>query len=223
MNRRNVISMAALAVLSLAGCGGGAGGGPGGGGPGALLKSDKPYPEVAYIATYEFAFPDLPKSKQIWYSDGAGKMRMDISQQPTGAIVSIVDYPGKKQIVLMESQKIAMETPLDDTTAKQMHVNAVTAKENGYTELGAKNVNGHNCHGWKVPAKKPGSGDSSVWVDDGTGLLVESVVPMPNGEGKLSLVDLKMEKPDASKFVVPAGYTKQTMPAMPNTATPPTP
>lgn len=222
MKRRTIISMAALAVVALAGCGGGAGGGPGGGGPGALMKSDKPYPEVAYIATYEFDFPDSPKSKQIWYSDGAGKMRMDM-QQPTGTIVSIVDYPAKKTIVLMEAQKMAMEAPFDDAAAKQMHVNATTAKENGYTDLGAKNVNGHNCHGWKVPAKKPATGDSSVWVDDGTGLLVESVVTMPNGEGKLSLLDLKMDKPDADKFVVPAGYTKQTMPAMPTGTAPATP
>lgn len=218
MQRNNLVA-ALLSMVALAGCAGGSGGGPGaggGGGGGLGVVNDKPYPTKPFIATYEFVMPSMPTSTQKWYTDGKGKMRIEMDQPGTGKVVTIMDYVNKKGVSILEAQKMAINIPMGDTENKSGYVNSYTAKQKGFQDLGKKNVKGHDCQGWKVPAAQ-GGGESTTWVDEGNGLLVETVMPMPTGESRMTLTDVKMEEPASSVFEVPAGYTVQNIPTQTTT------
>lgn len=169
--------------------------------PQMTLQSDKPYPTAAYIAKYNYQAPGGAVMQQTWYSDGKGKLRLEVNNAP-GSGATVIDYPNKSAFAILDQQKLVMKLPFDSSPTS-LYVNSYTAKEQGLQELGAKNISGHQCHGWKLPENR---GGGNMWVEDGTGMLVESAQSLPNGEGRLTLIDSQMQDPSSTLFVAPANY-----------------
>lgn len=178
------------------------------GGPAAIegnTDSNKPYPTVAYVATYDLSFPGGARMQQTWYSDGDGKLRLEMQGRGAPPTVTILDIKRNTGFLLMLDQKHAMKMPMNASPA-QTYINEYTAKERGLESLGAKQIRGHACHGWKSVDKGM---ISESWVEDGSGILVESKTALPGGDSLMQLSKIEKTRPDASLFEIPPGFSMQ--------------
>jgi hypothetical protein len=67
----------------------------------------------------------------------------------------------------------------------------------GGEALGSKNINGHNCHGWRAAG-------TEIWFDDDYGCEVLVTV----GGLTTTLTQFSAQPPDPSVFQPPPGYTQ---------------
>lgn len=93
-----------------------------------------------------------------------------------------------------------------NTSPAKSYINEYTAKKRGLESLGAKSIRGHACHGWK------GTDNgmiSETWVEDGSGVLVESKTEMGGGHSLMALTEIEKNQPDPGLFEVPSDYSIQ--------------
>ncbi len=135
--------------------------------------------------------------KQIWLSDGSGKIRLTNEGSPND---TYVDFVGATSTTLLPEKKLAVESAL-----KSPWISHGTEEETGASDLGARTIDGHNCHGWKVKTDKA---ESEYWLaeDNGTYVEITSVLPDKN-KVTLHLAECKEDKSAPAEFQIPPGYT----------------
>jgi hypothetical protein len=163
-------------------------------------------PKVAFDATYTSTGPAGPSTVRM-ISDGKGHMRTESSANGQ-KFVSIMDYPGKQTITLMEAQKMAMKMPLK-TTGQDVHDNE-TAKKMNAKSLGKKVVNGHPSSGWKYQVD--GGATVEVWTGDDINYMTKQETITPQGKMTMDLKSWSSAAPGPDAFKIPPGYKMMAMP-----------
>jgi hypothetical protein len=153
----------------------------------------------AYQATYS-APGNFAYQTEHFVSDGRGHVRLDISgTQPAATVVTVLDL-GTNEITMwtLEDNKFVRRqgSPMDPIVMRVGLMNVSNKERDADGEsLGAKNIYGHNCHGWR----KSGT---TIWFDDDYGCPVETSA----GGVSSSLSAFSTQAPDPSVFSPPAGY-----------------
>lgn len=122
------------------------------------------YPK-AFESTYESTMEGYGTQQIHYMSDGKGHER-DETTDPKGAVsVTLLDYPQHTIISTMEmnGKKRFMKSPLPD------YEGAASYKQ-GAKELGAKEIDGHPCHGYEITY--PNGQVNQIWSDDKTDCAV---------------------------------------------------
>jgi hypothetical protein len=162
-------------------------------------------PKMVFDATYTTTGPTGSSTVRM-ISDGKGHMRTE-SSAGGQKFVSIMDYPAKEAITLIEATHMAMKSKLK-AAGPDVH-DADTAKKAGAKPLGAKVVNGHPSHGWETTTA---SGKSETWTGDDIHYLVKSETTTPQGKMTMELKSFSNAAPSADAFKVPAGYKEMVIP-----------
>jgi hypothetical protein len=155
------------------------------------------YPTQVYDATYEMVSP-LGKSPMRQVSDGKGHY---LVQSSAGGreCKTMIDYLNKETVTLLVKEKMAIKGKLADG-----YVNVEDkVKQSGGKSLGAKNVNGHPCHGFEYVSQGT---KEQVWLGDDCKIPVQSTTDSKGGKIVMDLKSVSLTPPSADTFKVPAGY-----------------
>jgi hypothetical protein len=160
------------------------------------FRSGKPYQ-----ATYTLA-----RGEERIYWDGSGRVRLDIGAggNVMPRMINIADLDKHESTAWAEgtnATKFYTRGPSRRSDPLLMMVYP-TVKPSPADSLGAKNVDGHNCHGWKGGL----NGESQIWLDDDCGCMVE----LTQGGNTMKLTSFSAQAPSASVFQPPADYTQAT-------------
>jgi hypothetical protein len=117
--------------------------------------------------------------------------------------VTLMDYPKKESIVLLESQKMAMKNKL-----LAYEGNAQGGKSKG-KDLGKKVINGHPCHGQLF---EQGNTKTEVWTGDEVNTVVQSITTTSQGKTVTDLKSYSANPPVMPPFTIPSDY--KVMPTM---------
>jgi len=124
---------------------------------------------------------------------------------------AVIDWGEGKILTLVPRQKLAIKGMLkDDNTKSQQrnwiaHLKEIVGSKNA-DQIGTKTFEGHTCNGWRVINKL---GNTTVWADVKTDLLVRVEMTMKSGDVKTVMSDFRFDLPlDESLFSleVPEGY-----------------
>jgi hypothetical protein len=154
--------------------------------------ASKPY-QATYSSPGNFAYQTM----RI-YRDGAGHVRMDISGQgPT--VVNILDQNKNETTMWTEGVTSYVRRTAQPMDPLVMRVNMESMPKDSKTAdaLGAKDVSGHKCHGWRASG-------TEIWFDDDYGCPVIAT----SGGQTTTLTQFTPQAPDSSVFQPPAGYTE---------------
>lgn len=162
-------------------------------------------PKVAFDATYTSAGPAGASTVRM-ISDGKGHMRTETSTNGQ-KMVSIMDYPGKQVVTLIEAQKMAMKSPLK-TSGADVH-DADTAKKMKAKSLGTKVVNGHPSHGWQYTHE---GATVEVWTGDDINYMTKQETTTPQGKFTMDLKSYSATAPSPDVFKIPSGYKMMALP-----------
>ena len=158
----------------------------------------------AYDAVYELSSP-AGKGSMHQMSDGKGHLRTE-TVQGGQKIVSILDFPGKVAITLIDAQKMIMKQPM---TPAQADTADLDKQKKTSKEIGSKVIDSHPCHGYE---SKTGSIVSQIWIGDDIQNLVRSESSTPQGKSSMTLKSYSKNAPAADLLAVPAGYKELKMP-----------
>lgn len=161
-------------------------------------------PKVVFDATYTSISPAGTSTVRM-ISDGKGHMRTETSTNGQ-KFISIMDYPKKESVTLMEAQKMAMKMTLKAST--DVH-DETSAKQANAKSLGNKVVNGHPSHGWQYTTA---GGTTETWTGDDIKYLVKSETKTPQGKVTMDLKSFSNKLPSGDLFSIPAGYKIMAMP-----------
>ncbi|HEY9772847.1 MAG TPA: hypothetical protein V6C81_03450 [Planktothrix sp.] len=170
------------------------------------------YLKQAFDANYALTSPALGNGSMRIESDGKGHVRTETICPATGKITSVTDYIEKKVSTVMDKQKMIMTAELSDNNVNVF--DEESAKKAGYKGLGAKNIDGHPCHGFEIDSKVPGGKTVSTeeWIGDDTHYLVHSETTTPQGKQITALKKWSNSAPgDITKL--PADYKEMKVPA----------
>lgn len=126
-------------------------------------------------------------------------------------IVSIIEPAGKTQTQIYPKLKSSVTTAIPREQTEMLSDDAKIKK----TELGKESVDGHPCVKNKVvvTSSKGKTQESTVWNAPG---MKDFPIKIQTVEDGVTIVMLfkqvKLEKPDASKFEVPSGYKQYDSP-----------
>lgn len=162
-------------------------------------------PKTSFDATYTTSGTAGGSTLRM-VSDGKGHMRTETSTSGQ-KFITIMDYPAKTAVTLIEAQKMAMKSTLKDSP--DVH-DIESAKKMNAKSLGAKVVAGHPCHGWEYPIQ---GGKCQVWTGDDINYLVKSETTTAQGTTGMDLKSFTKASPGPDQFAVPAGYKMMVMPA----------
>lgn len=146
------------------------------------------------------------KSSLRMVTDGQGRVRNEMSTA-AGKMISILDQPNKVMYSIMESQRMVMKMPYQETGAgitDEQSAKAMNAKS-----LGTKVIDGHPCHGWQTVSK---GATTDSWTGDDIGCVVLSTTKGPGYDSSMKLLKYSANKPSPSDFAVPSGYKVMDMP-----------
>ena len=140
-------------------------------------------------------------SSKVYVADG--KIRMDM---PQGAM--IIRNDEKKSFMIMDSQKMYMEQPIDLSQAPK--VQKYFEGELERTSMGKETVNGHEAEKFKVTYKEKNK-DILVyqWLVDGK---IPAKIEAVDGKWSVDYKNLQIGAQAADLFEPPAGYSKMEMP-----------
>jgi hypothetical protein len=159
----------------------------------------------AFDASYDVQSASGKTSMRM-VTDGQGRSRNEMTT-PTGKVVSIIDAPKKVMYSVMESQKMVMKMPYQESTATI--IDEQSAKAANAKPLGIKVIDGHPCHGWQTVMK---DATTESWIGDDIGCVVVSSTKTPNYTSGMKLLKYSAAKPSPSDFAVPSGYKVMDMP-----------
>ena len=162
----------------------------------AAWAADYPKP---YDSTYEMTMEGYGTQQIHYMSDGKGHER-DESTDPKGAVsVVLLDYPQHTvtSTTVMDGKKRFMKSPLPDYEGNESF-------KKGAKELGAKEIDGHPCHGWEITNKN--GQVNQIWTDDKTDC---AVLTLGLGPGPKITTELKSYVDTAPTFSMelPSDYT----------------
>lgn len=156
--------------------------------PGSLVAK-------AYQATYScpnnFAY-----HTEHFYSDGAGRVRMDISGEGvTPTVIEVLDLNSNETTRWTESENkfFRQQSQSNDPLVIRCRM----GRPENADSLGVRIINGHKCHGWKG-----GLIETEAWFDDDYGCLVL----FSSGNITTTLTSFSDQAPDPSVFQPPQGY-----------------
>lgn len=140
---------------------------------------------------------------------GGDKMRTDITMGRTSKKMVMIYRRDKKELwALNPEKKIYVQMPLDDQKWEQ-EVKGMVKSENTKA-LGEETVNGYRCVKKEVTRKMEVMGmkmttTQTIWVSDKLGMPIRTRTQ----DGTVTeLRNIKMGKPAAKNFNIPAGYKK---------------
>jgi hypothetical protein len=182
---------------------------------------------TGFSATLEFHVTRSSGSEMIMpgkiaFLDGKSRFDMDLSNMQGGQMpaqtaarmkrmgmgrISTLTLPGTKvSYLIYPDMKAYMENPTQNTSA------APTDYKTEVTKLGEETIDSHNCVKNKVVVTGPDgpANESIVWnASDLNQFPVKIQVASGNGADTVLLFkDIKLDKPDATLFDLPADFTK---------------
>jgi hypothetical protein len=154
----------------------------------------------AFVATYS-APRTGTGTQQRQACDGHGKFRLEINIAGQPSIVTIYDTSRQTVIGWSTGSGRYDVHPMSEYEDPTGHSNA---KAN-WKALGPRAIDGHNCHGWLIPAVGAVPGQAAfteAWIDDDFG------VPVITSAGKfyMKLTSIVPTTPSPTEFQPPAGY-----------------
>src|SRR5277367_3379400 len=166
--------------------------------PATTGTTGKPY-QATYSSPGNFAY-----QTSRFYRDPSGLVRMDISGQgPT--IVNIFDPNTNETIGWTDGENKFMRRPSQpmDPLVMRLHAESMPKTAKDAEALGAKVIDGHNCHGWRASG-------TEIWFDDDYGcpVLVNS------GGTTTKLIQFSAQAPDPLLFQTPTGYVQVSTPVL---------
>jgi hypothetical protein len=152
----------------------------------------------AFDASYDVQSASGKTSLRM-VTDGQGRSRQEMIT-PSGKVVSIIDAPNKMMYQVMESQRMVMKMPYQETASitDEQSARAANAKP-----LGVKVIDGHPCHGWQTVQR---DSTTESWIGDDIGCVVVSSTKAANYTSGMKLLKYSAAKPSPSDFVIPSGY-----------------
>ena len=213
-----------------------------GAGPGSrAIVTNAPYSAVETIGrqqTLANGNSISNKSQSNVYRDSAGRIRTEETITPPASsgksaftVVTIFDPVAGYRYVLDSSTMTARESPLPKSrgTATTPPPVRPTPPNVTNTDLGTASVNGESSKGTQVTDTIPAGAIGNAqpiqvvrvtWVSTDLSVPVQIKTTDPrNGTSDMELTSIVHSEPNASLFVVPAGYTVQQRRA-PATGTP---
>ena len=165
----------------------------------APVENAKPYD-----ALYEQTTP-IGKATMRQMCDGKGHMRTETNMNGQKT-VTILDFPNKTAITIMEAQKLFMKTPMSADVQKTAEPNV---QQPNAKSLGSKVVSSHPCHGWET---KSGNIDSLTWIGDDIHNLVRSESTTPQGKTVLDLKSFSSKAPAQDLTAIPPECKEMKVP-----------
>ncbi len=153
----------------------------------------------AFDASYDVQSASGKTSLRM-VTDGQGRSRQEMSTS-SGKVVSIIDAPNKMMYQVMESQRMVMKMPYQDSSVSI--TDEQSAKAANAKPLGVKVIDGHPCHGWQTVQK---NATTESWIGDDIGCVVVSTTKAPDYTSGMKLLKYSATKPSPSDFVIPSGY-----------------
>lgn len=125
----------------------------------------------------------------------------------------IMDTGAKMGYVLLHSQQMYMEMPLDQNNPmlqrmprlKNLSSDPCSVGDQGDAtckKLGTETVNGRTCDKWEVTQKS--GKKETLWIDQKLHFPIKST----DGQTTSEFTNIKEGSPDASLFTLPSGYRK---------------
>jgi len=143
--------------------------------------------------------------QEIFYWDGSGHIRMDVIAAGgiSPKLVTVLDQNKSETIAWADGAGVpkAYSRGTARSTDPLMILANPTVKPTPSDSLGAKTIDGHNCHGWKGGLDQ----NSEVWLDDDCGCMVE----MKASGGSLKLSSLSTQAPSPAMFEPPPDFTRR--------------
>jgi hypothetical protein len=164
----------------------------------APVENAKPYD-----ALYEQTTP-VSKGTMRQICDGKGHMRTETNMNGQKS-VTIMDFPNKTTIMLIEAQKMFMKSPMSPETEKSFQNTQPPSSKS----LGSKVVSSHPCHGWQT---KNGNFETLTWVGDDIHNLVHSETTTPQGKVITDLKSYSSKAPAEDLTAIPTGYKEMKVP-----------
>ena len=130
-------------------------------------------------------------TQQIHYlSDGKGHMRTETTDPKGQVSLVLLDYPQHtvSTTTIINGQKRFMKSPLPD-------YEGAAAYKQGAKELGAKEIDGHSCHGYETTYQN--GQVNQIWTDDKTDC---AILTLGLGPGPKITTKLKSYADTASTF-----------------------
>lgn len=153
----------------------------------------------AFDASYDVQSASGKTSLRM-VTDGQGRSRQEMTTA-SGKVVSIIDAPNKMMYQVMESQRMVMKMPYQDSSVSI--TDEQSAKAANAKPLGVKVIDGHPCHGWQTVQK---NATTESWIGDDIGCVVVSNTKAPDYTSGMKLLKYSAAKPSPSDFVIPSGY-----------------
>jgi len=118
------------------------------------------YPKP-YESTYETNIDGYGTQQIHYLCDGKGHVRTETTDPKGEVSVNLMDYPQHTitTTTIINGQKRFMKSPLPD-------YEGTAAYKQGAKELGAKEIDGHPCHGYETTYKN--GQVNQIWTDDKT-------------------------------------------------------
>ncbi len=162
----------------------------------AAWSADYPKP---YENTYETNIEGYGTEQLHSMNDGKGHIRTETTNPKGEVSLLLLDYPQHTVIstTVISGQKRFMKSPLPDYEGTEEY-------KKDAKELGAREIDGHPCHGWEKTYKN--GQVNRMWTDDKTDctILTEGMGPGPKITTKLkSWVDTA----PTFSMELPSGYT----------------
>jgi hypothetical protein len=182
---------------------------------------------TGFSGTMELQMP-LPSGQpmtmlgKIAQLDGKARFEMDMSAMqggnlPPQAVAQMKQMGMSKMIsITIPSQSLVYLVYPDMRAYVSMPTHQTNTPASDYktdvTKLGEETVNGHDCTKNKMVVTGPDGAthESTVWIaTDLEKFPIKVQLTLPDGKSMVMLFkDVKLEKPDATLFDPPAGFTK---------------
>ncbi len=153
--------------------------------------------EVIYEVTGPFGRGTLRQG-----SDGKGHFFQETTAYNGNKDISILDFSKKKMTMLIPRESVAIPTKLPTRRSSTIY-DELRAKQLGAKPIGARAVEGHPCHGWKIVNAGI---TQQIWIGDDTKYMVRSESAGKSSKVIISLKKWSSRPPAASMFEVPANY-----------------
>jgi hypothetical protein len=151
--------------------------------------------------------------KAKFYMDGNDRIRTESNFQGMENIV-IMRRDKNVMYTLMPAQKMAMEMPMPGDVPNFI---PDTTKGPKPERLGEETIEGVACIKWKIKSEQGDGTETFFWTTKDN---IPVRMATADGTTQVDWKNVSTAKPDSSLFEVPAGYTKQSMPSMPQMPNP---
>jgi hypothetical protein len=172
--------------------------------PSALAQE---FPKFSFDVTYEVDGP-FGKGSLRQASDGKGHFLHETTAANGKRDICLLDLANKKMTVLVPKEGVAIPTTMTERRSSLIY-DEERAKQKGAKPIGAKNIDGHPCHGWEINSA---GNTENIWIGDDTKYLVRSESSNKVCKVVMTLKKWSNKSPAASSFEVPNNYKITKLP-----------